>query len=365
ERESQVETDDGLLMVFTSGTTGQPKGALLSHRNIIHSSLIEADTFESTPDDVYLNNMPINHVGGAIVAGSTPIVSASTMVLLAKFSPTKTLQLIEQEGVSVLGQIPTQYTMEFNVPDYDKYDKSSLRVVHFGGSMPPKTTLRKVHASMCENMFNCLGMTEAAGIVSYTPKGASIEVLSKSVGKGIPEVEWKLVDKKRRPVRRGEVGEIAYRGSTIIKEYYKLPQATAEAIDDEGWFYAGDLFYEDENGLLIFMGRKHDMFITGGENVYPAEVEKAISSYEKVQTVAVVPVKDDVYGEIGCAYIIPKPGYTMEEEEITTFLKAKLAKYKIPKKFIFREALPLNATGKVDKKMLKKKIAEEIQALSS
>jgi len=185
------------------------------------------------------------------------------------------------------------------------------------------------------------------------------------VGKGIPEVEWKLVDKKRRPVRRGEVGEIAYRGSTIIKEYYKLPQATAEAIDDEGWFYAGDLFYEDENGLLIFMGRKHDMFITGGENVYPAEVEKAISSYEKVQTVAVVPVKDDVYGEIGCAYIIPKPGYTMEEEEITTFLKAKLAKYKIPKKFIFREALPLNATGKVDKKMLKKKIAEEIQALSS
>ncbi len=356
ERGAELDTDDGLLMVFTSGTTGHPKGALLSHRNIINSSLIEADEFASTADDVYINNMPINHVGGAIVAGSTPIFTASTIVLLEKFSPAKTMQLIETEKVSILGQIPTQYMMEFNLPDYDQYDKSSLRIVHFGGSMPSANILAKVFTTMCANVYNCLGLTEASGIVSYTPPGSDIEILSKSVGSCIPEVEWKLVDENRKAVAPGEVGQIAYRGPTIIKEYYKLPQATRQAIDEEGWFYSGDLFYEDANGLLIFMGRKHDMFITGGENVYPAEVEKAICSYEKVQTVAVLGIPDNIYGEIGCAYIIPKAGCTIDEADMENYLKKKLAKYKIPKKFIFRDELPLNPVGKIAKKILKEEI---------
>lgn len=359
EREAQVDTDDGLLMVYTSGTTGKPKGALLSQRNIIHSSLVEADVFESTSDDVYLDNMPINHVGGTIVAGSTPIITASTIVLLANFSPTKTLQLIETEKVSILGQIPTQYTMEFSLPDYDKYDKSSLRVVHFGGAMPSANILEKVFSTMTTNVYNCLGMTEAAGIVCYTPKGAGIDALSRTVGTSIPEVEWKLVDKNRKPVPRGQVGEVAYRGSTIIKEYYKLPKATAEAIDEEGWFYAGDLLCQDENGLLAFMGRKHDMYITGGENVYPSEVEEAIGSYEPVKSVAVLPAPDPLYGDIGYAFIVPKSGCTIDVEDLKSYLESILAKYKIPKKFIFRSKLPLNATGKIARKVLKQEIADE------
>lgn len=360
-RESEVDTNDGLLIVYSSGTTGKPKGALLSHRNIIHSSLIESDQLESSLDDVYLNNMPLNHVGGVIVAGTSSIITVSTIVLLANFSPRKTMELIESEKVSVLNQVPTQYTMEFNLSDYEEYDKSSLRLVTFGGSMPPKNTIIEVFSTMTTNVYNCLGMTEASGIVGYTPKSSSIDLLSKSVGKVIPEVEWKLVDKNRKTVRRGEVGEIAYRGNTIIKEYYKLPEATAAAIDEEGWFYAGDLFSEDEDGLLILKGRKHDMFITGGENVYPAEVEEAIWSYEKIDTVAVLPVPDLVYGDIGCAYIVPKSGCKIDEADLKRYLQKILAKYKIPRKFVFKSKLPLTPSGKIAKKILCQEIAAGLE----
>lgn len=361
EREAQVNTDDGLVMVYTSGTTGNPKGALLTHRNIIHSSLIEADEFKSTPDDVWLDNMPINHVGGIIVAGTAPLITASTVVLQGAFSPKKALELIQNEKVNVWGLVPTMFTMMLNVPDYDSYDKSSIRSVHFGAAMAPKTTLEKMYSTMTTNVYNCLGMTEAAGIVTLTPKGLDIDMMSKSLGKVIPEVEWKLVDQDRKTVKRGEVGEIAFRGSTIIKEYYKFPQATDESFDEKGWFYTGDLFYEDEEGFLILMGRKKEMFITGGENVYTVEVEGVISAYDKVENVAVVPVPDPVYGEIGYAFIVPKSGCEIDEADLRAYLKKKLAKYKIPSKIIFRNILPLNPTGKIAKKVLKQEIAEQFE----
>jgi len=362
EREAQVDTDDGLVMVYTSGTTGYPKGALLSHRNIIHSSLIEARQFKSAPDDVWLDNMPVNHVGGIIVSGTTPITTASTIVLQGVFSPRNTLELIQAEKVTVWGLVPTMFAMVLNLPDYDGYDKSSIRSVHFGASMAPRNTLEKMYSTITANVYNCLGMTEGAGIITYTPNGLDVDMMSKSLGKVIPELEWKLVDNDRKTVGRGEVGECALRGSTIIKEYYKCPKANDEAFDEEGWFYTGDMFYEDENGLLILMGRKKEMFITGGENVYTVEVEAVISAYDKVESVAVVPVHDDIYGEIGYAFIIPKPGCVIDEAHLQDYLKKKLAKYKIPKKFIFRSRLPLTPSGKIAKKILKQELAEDLEA---
>lgn len=361
EREAQVDTDDGLVMVYTSGTTGNPKGALLTHRNIIHSSLIEDDEFKSTPEDVWLDNMPINHVGGIIVAGTAPLITSSTVVLQGIFSPKGALELIQNEKVNVWGLVPTMFTMMLNVPDYDAYDKSSIRSVHFGAAMAPKNTLEKMYATMTTNVYNCLGMTEAAGIVTLTPKGLDVDMMSKSLGKAIPEAEWKLVDKDRKVVKCGEVGEIAFRGSTIIKEYYKCPRATDESFDKDGWFYTGDLFYEDEKGLLILMGRKKEMFITGGENVYTVEVEEVISAYDKVENVAVVPVPDPVYGEIGYAFIVPKSDCQIDEADLRAYLKKKLAKYKIPSKIIFRNILPLNPTGKIAKKVLIQEIAEVLE----
>lgn len=361
EREAQVETDDGLLMVYTSGTTGNPKGAILSHRNIINSSLIEADQFKSSPDDVWLDNMPMNHVGGVIVAGTTPIISASTVVLQSVFSPKKTLEVIQKEKVSIWALVPTMFVMLANHPDYDKYDKSSIRAVSFGASMAPKNTLQKMYSTMTTNVYNCLGMTEAAGIITYTPQDLDVDLMSKSLGKVIPELEWKIVDQDKKTVPQGKVGELALRGSTIIKEYYKRPKATDESFGEDGWFYTGDMFYVNEDGLLILMGRKKEMFITGGENVYTAEVEGVITAYNKVETVALVPVPDDIYGEIGYAFIVPKAACKIDEEELREYLKKRLAKYKIPAKIIFRRELPLNPTGKIAKNVLKIQILEELE----
>lgn len=356
ERELQVNSDDGLLMLYTSGSTGQPKGAILSHRSIIHSCLVEADELRTTPDDVWLNNLPVNHVSGAIVQGMAPLLTSGTVVLLPSFSPSKTLELIENEKITIIGQVPTMYTLEFALPDYDKYDKSSIRCAHFGAAMAPITTIEKVINTMTANVRNCLGMTEASGVVAYTPEGASIDTLSKTVGKVIPEVEWKLVDKSRKTVKPGEIGEIAYRGSTIIKEYYKLTNTTRECIDEEGWFYSGDLFRQNENGSLVLMGRKKEMFITGGENVYSCEVERVINDYKDIETAAVIPVPDPVYGDVGYAYIVPKHGCIVDETELKRYLKNKLAKYKLPVKFIIRNELPLSPTGKVAKKILRQEI---------
>lgn len=362
-RESQVETDDGLLIVYTSGTTGKPKGALMSHRNIIHSTLIEANEFESTPDDVWMCQLPVNHVGAATELGISPLVSGAAVVLVPKFSPSVVMELIEKEKVTIFGQVPTMFAMEFNLPDYDKYDKSSIKCVCISGSAAQGNSLEKIFATMTPNVFNCLGMTESSGLTTYTPKGSSIDVLTRSVGKIIPELEWKLVDKDRKPVKRGEPGEIAYRGSTMIKEYFKLPQATAEAIDEEGWFYAGDMALEDEDGLLVMMGRTKEMFITGGENVYPPEVEEAIRGYDKVENAAVLPIPDPILGDIGRAYIIPKPGCTIDTDDLKAYLKQNIAKFKIPKQFVYRNELPLTSIGKIEKKKLSQEIAEELKKI--
>lgn len=352
-REAQVQSDDVLLMLYTSGTTGKPKGAMLSHRNIIHACLVEVAEFKSTPADVWLNSMPVNHVGGAVVQGIAPLLSLSTVVLLPYFSPTKVLKLIQSEKVSILGGVPTMYAMELSLPDYDAYDKSSIRIAHFGGSMPSQPLLAKVAETMTPHVYNCLGMTEVAGIVTYTSPDGDPALLSKSLGKVIPEAEWKLVNKEREPVPQGQVGELALRGSTIFKGYYKLPRETADCIDADGWFYSGDLFFENENGLLILMGRKKEMFITGGENVYACEVESVIASYENVNAVALLPISDPIYGEVGCAYISPKSGSSIDETDLKEFLKSKLARFKIPVKYIFRTDLPLTPSGKVAKKVLR------------
>lgn len=359
ERESQVETDDGLLTVYTSGTTGKPKGALMSHKNIICSCLVEADEMESIPNDVWLCHLPSNHVGAATELGISPLMTAATVVLLPKFSPAQVLQLIEKEKVSMLGQVPTMFAMEFNLPDYDKYDKSSIKSVCISGSAAEKRLLEKIFSTMSTHVTNSLGMSETAGLTTYTPKWSSQEVLAKTVGKVIPELEWKLVDKDRKTVKRGETGEIAYRGCTVIKEYLSNPKATADAIDEEGWFYAGDMAVEDEKGLLVMMGRTKEMFITGGENVYPPEVEEVIRGYDKVETAAVVAVPDPILGDIGRAYIIPKPGCTIDEEDLKAYLKKNVAKYKIPRQFVFRSELPLTSIGKIEKKKLNQEVAEE------
>lgn len=363
DRESQVGPDDGLIIVYTSGTTGQPKGALMTHRNVVSQSLIICDEFGPptglTPDDRFLHHVPVNHVSGATEMGASPIVAGCTQVVIDQFHPAVTLEQMQKHKVTVMAGVPTMYVMEFNLPNFEDYDLSSVRFCMIGGAMAPKEVLAKMKeiSPYCNNP---MGMTETSGLITYNDVGASVENLNKTVGKCPPEFEMKIVDKDRKEVPNGTPGEIAYRGPTVIKEYFKMPEATAAAIAEDGWFYSGDAGYIDENGDLCLVGRLKEMYITGGENVYPAEVEEYISRYPGVALVALLPVPHEVMGEVGRAYIVPKPGVTLDGDAIQEYLKEYLAPYKIPRQYVFRDSLPMTPLGKIEKKIIRQELEKEL-----
>ena len=365
DRQAEVGSEDGLIIVYTSGTTGQPKGALMSHRNVISMTLVELDEFGAptgcSPQDIWHHQVPVNHVSGATEWGATPIVGGCTQVLVDAFIPRVALENVAKYKVTIFAGVPTMWAMMLSLPDFKKYDLSSVRFCMVGGSMAPKDVLAKM-MEITPYCSNPLGLTETSGLITYTDVGASIDNLNQTVGKCPPEFEMKIVDKDRKPVANGIPGEIAYRGPTVIKEYFKLPEATASAIDQEGWLYSGDVGLIDENGDLRLVGRSKEMYITGGFNVYPAEIEEQISRYPGVQLVAVVPVPHKLMGEVGRAYIVPQPSVTLDGDAIREYLKDYLADYKIPRQYIFRDNLPMTTLGKIEKKILRQKVEEEFSA---
>lgn len=366
EREKQNKTEDGLLIVYTSGSTGIPKGALMSNRNIIHHGLAEAyelDLFQ--PDTVTLCHAPVNHVSGANLAGSAPLIANGTLVLLDMFHPAETLRLIQDHKVTFLGQVPTMYSMQFALPNFDEYDLSSLRVIGSSGAPAQAVLIEQIKARMCDNTRNALGMTEACGEVSYTEKGASVEVICNTVGKCPPGFERKIVDGDRNPVPEGTIGEVAFRSSTIVKGYFNKPEETAAAFDADGWFYTGDLGRIRPDGNLEIVGRVKEMYITGGYNVYPAEIENAIMRYPGVLTVAVLGIPNELMGEVGRAYIISKPDAELNGNEIMEYLKNHLADYKVPRDYVIRQSLPMTPLGKIEKKVLRDEIIEEYKEVAA
>lgn len=363
EREASVSTHDGLIIVYTSGSTGVPKGALMSHQNIIHMSLVEIGTCGAEYSDIWLNHLPVNHVSGATEVGATAIIGNCTQVL-EPFNPQKALEFIEKYKVTILGQVPTMFAMEFAMPDYNKYDLSSLRVLVISGAAAPMETLIKMRETMCDNCYNCLGLTEVSGLITYTAPEDSLETLNLTVGKVAPDFELKIVDKNRQEVPDGEIGEIAYRGTSVIKEYFKLPEATKKAFDDEGWFYSGDLAMIDADKNIRMVGRSKEMYITNGENIYPAEVEDAIMRFPGVMLCACVAVPDKIAGEIGRAYIVPLPGHEINVDELKLFLKEYLSSYKIPREYVFRDTLPMTMLGKIEKKLLRQEVEAELKGQS-
>ena len=223
----------------------------MSHQNIIHMSLVEIGMCEAGPDDTWINHLPANHVGGATEIGATAIVANSTQVL-EPFNPARTLELIGKHKVTILGQVPTMYAMEFALPDYDKYDLSSLRTAVISGSAAPMETLRKMKETMCDNVYNCLGLTEVSGLITYTEKGASLETLNLTVGKVAPDFEMKLVDEKRQEVPDGVVGEIAYRDFGLLRNTLSLEQTAAALMMKAGSFR--DLGFIDEDVTCVWWG---------------------------------------------------------------------------------------------------------------
>ncbi|MHB1127499.1 MAG: o-succinylbenzoate--CoA ligase [Bacillota bacterium] len=344
-----VMLDDVQMMMYTSGTTGKPKGAMLTHGNIFYQTLQGIAMVQTNSDDIALIVAPLFHIGGfgQILA---PLYLGGTVILRDKYDPVDALKTIAEEKVTVFFLVPTMWLALTKMPDFDDYDLSSLRICLSGGESCPLTVI-EFFQSKGVNFLEGFGMTETtAGGTVLRSKEARRK--NGSVGLPLPLMSFRIVDDDDKDVPNGEVGELVLKGPNICKGYWNNPEATGEAFRN-GWFHTGDLVRQDEDGFLYIVDRKKDMIISGGENIYPVEIEQILYRHPKIHEVAVVGLRDEKWGERPVAVVAVKPGESISESEVIDFCEDKLARFKIPKQVQFVDHLPRNATGKVLKTQLR------------
>jgi len=361
KRAAEVKEEDEALLLYTSGSTGKPKGVVHTHRSIVENIKVEIEKFFFDEQSRGLLHFPINHVAADVEIGFGAIMSGGCIVCMDKFDPAETLKIIEKESITHIGQVPVMFLLEFKQPEFWTCDFSRVKAFVWAGAAAPKIMIDLL-SPICQKtgakLITGYGSTEVCGFITYTDKEDSPETLQKTVGKIAGPFELKIVDSQRRELPGGEIGEIAVRGAFLMKGYYNNPEETARVMDQEGWYYTTDLGFKDENGYVHITGRLSEMFKTGGENVYPREVEEVIETHPAVLFAAVIGVPDDIYQEVGWAFVMPTPGQNVSEEDLRTVCKSSLANFKVPKKFFIRPLLPLLASGKVNKLALKDEIRE-------
>lgn len=350
---------DIFCILYTSGTTGSPKGVMITHRSVVQSGMAIGESLKCHEDDVFIIVSPLFHVFGMSCNLMSAVYYQSKMVLLDKYHPEKALQLIEQEKATVHHAVPTMLTMELQHPDFAAYDLSSLRTGITGASLCPPETIKAVRERMGMNLCVSFGTTET-GSVTLTPYDAQGPHVLETVGKAIDGVEIRIVNEQREAVPSGVIGEIACRGFGLMKGYYRLPEQTVQAIDKDGWYYTGDLGTMDEEGYIRFAGRKKEMIIRGGFNIYPQEIEDVLRGHPKVREAAILGLPDPVMGEIVCAAVQLKAEAVSTLEEIIEFLRPQFASYKLPSKVVFVDEIPTTASGKIQKTKLKDVLMESV-----
>jgi fatty-acyl-CoA synthase len=348
-----VEYDAPVMIIYTSGTTGKPKGAVLSHRMTFWNSLnfIVRDLLAT---DTVLVHTPMFYTGGLNVITIPSMLIGGTVVLMRGWNADEALRAIERERITIFFGVPTQFLMWLDSPLFEKTDLSSLRYVISGGAPMPWPLIERILARGLVYRQG-FGLTEV-GVNCFALEAR--DVLRKPGSIGFPNfcIEARVVDEEDRDVPTGEVGELVMRTPAMIDNYWRNPEATAAALRN-GWFHTGDLARVDEEGYFYIAGRKKDMFISGGENVYPAEVEQVLANHPAVAEVTVVPVPHEKWGEVGCAVVVPRAGTSLTEQELIGFCHGKLARYKIPKSVRFLSELPRTHSGKVQKEELKRRFA--------
>jgi len=349
---------DVAIQLYTSGTTGKPKGAMLSHANLFN--LIEAGDGEKpdwnkwTEDDVSLVAMPIFHIGGS-GWGLLGLYHGAKGVIAREFDPTKVLDFIEHAKVTKLFMVPAAMQFVVRQPRARSVDFSRLKYMLYGASPIPAALLKE-----CIEVFGCgfvqvYGMTETTGSIVALPPEDHVEELERmrSAGKALPGVELAILDIDGKHLPPGEVGEIATRSGSNMVGYWNLPEATAKTMGRDGWLRTGDAGYLDKDGYLYVQDRIKDMIISGGENIYPAEVESAVCDHPDVAEAAVIGVPDDTWGEVVKAIVVLKPGKQTSASDIIGFTREHIAGFKTPKTVDFMDALPRNASGKILRRHLR------------
>ena len=349
-----VERDgsDTAVILYTSGTTGRPKGAELTHDNLEKNQDVTARTLvEVTSDDVVMGCLPLFHVFGLTCAMAVSVSRGATLTLLPRFEPTKALEIIERDSVTVFEGVPTMYqAMLAAAAKAPEVKLASLRTCISGGSAMPVEVLRKFEERFDATILEGYGLSETSPVASFNHPNAQRK--PGSIGTPIEGVEMKVADLDGNPLPVGEVGEVAVRGHNIMKGYWNKPEETAKAIRD-GWFYTGDLARQDEDGFYFIVDRSKDMIIRGGYNVYPREVEEVLYEHPEIAEVAVVGVPDEHYGEEVAAFVVRTEGSNLDADAVKAFAKERVAAYKYPRHVTFIETLPKGATGKILKRELR------------
>ncbi len=362
ERKATLQYDDIINIQYTSGTTGFPKGVMLTHSNLINNAVNIAECMKLTNEDRLCIPVPFFHCFGCVI-GTLAIASCGgTMVPVQDYNPEVVLQTVEKEKCTALHGVPTMFISELNLPNFADFDLSSLRTGVMAGSNCPVEVMKAVIQKMgMKDVTICYGQTESSPVITQTRANDPFDLKVETVGRALPNVEVKIVD----PVTNKEVppnthGELCTRGYHVMKGYYNNPDATAEAIDEDNWLHTGDIATMDENGYVRITGRLKDMIIRGGENIYPREIEEFLYTLPKILDVQVVGVPDEKYGEEVAAFIILRQGETATEEEIRDYCKNKISRHKIPKYILFTESYPMTASGKIQKYKLREQFSEVV-----
>ncbi|MFX1310016.1 MAG: AMP-binding protein [Promethearchaeota archaeon] len=344
--------EDPHLILFTGGTTGLPKGAVLSHRLIFWNSVNTILSWSLRPDDIQPLLFPLFHTGGWNVLLVPFYHLGAKTILLGDFDPIETIRIISEEKCSIVIGVPTMFHMMANTPLFDKTAFDSVRIFISGGAPCPVAIMEKYWAK--NKLFKMgYGLTEVGPNNFYLPE-SHIKEKPTSVGLPVLHCDMKIINTKtNKVVKQGEVGELLLKGPHIFSGYWNDPEDTKETIEPDGWVHTGDLAMQDEESFYYIVGRRKEMYISGGENVYPVEIEELLFKHPAIDLAAVIGVPDDKWGEVGKAFLTLKSGKTLDVEEIRNYLIDRLAKYKIPKYFEIRDSLPTSATGKILKRELK------------
>jgi fatty-acyl-CoA synthase len=362
-RMEELDFDDPINIQYTSGTTGNPKGATLTHHNILNNALLLSGILGYTEDDRVCIPVPLYHCFGMVIGNLGCSLSGACMVYPeAAFDPLATLEAISAERCTSVYGVPTMFIAELDCPSFSEFDLSSLRTGIMAGSPCPIEVMQRVGSQMgIEQMTIAFGMTETSPASTMVRPDDTLEHRCATVGQAMPHTEIKVVDpESERTVARGESGEFRTRGYLVMSGYWDEPERTAEAIDSAGWMHTGDLATMDEEGYVRIVGRIKDMIIRGGENVYPREIEEFLYSHPAVADVQVVGVPDERYGEEIMAWVIAREGATIDEDELREYCRDKIAHYKIPRYVATCSEFPMTVTGKIQKHKLRAQAIEKL-----
>jgi fatty-acyl-CoA synthase len=361
--EATLDRHDTINMQYTSGTTGFPKGVMLTHYNVINNGFNIGECMKLTERDRLCIPVPFFHCFGCVLGVMACVTHATAMVPVEIFDPLKVLQAIEKEKCTAVHGVPTMFIAELEHPEFSTFDLTSLRTGIMAGSNCPIEVMKKVISQMhASEITIAYGQTESSPVITQTRTDDAIELRVATVGKALPDVEVKIVDiESGETLPPGKQGELCTRGYLVMKGYYKMPEETAKAIDSDKWLHTGDLAIMDENGYCKITGRIKNMIIRGGENIYPREIEEFLYTHPKISDIQVYGVPDSKFGEQVMAAIILKKGIEMSEDEVREFCRGKIANYKIPKYVKFVESYPMTASGKIQKFKMRDMAIKELQ----